>query len=255
MTDTAPLLSFDGPRATVRLNRPSEHNRIDPADLPVLRAHLQAACMRAETRAIVITGTGARTFSSGYTLQALVDLDASDHSIKWDALMDEIERLPLPTIAAMNGSVYGGSTDLALACDFRIGVTGSRFVMPATRIGLHYYPGAMRRYVERLGLAAAKRLFLLGEPASCEEMDRAGFYDRLVDPAALDDAVARMVASLAAGAPAVVPSMKFHLDAIARGEMDAAAIEAAYVRSQRSDDLREGLLALKEKRPPRFSGQ
>ncbi len=256
MSDSAisssPLLSIDGARATIRLNRPREHNRIDPADLPVLRDQLEAVARTPGVRALVFTGTGDKTFSSGYTLQALIDLDASDHTIKWDTLMDTIEDYSVPTIAALNGSVYGGATDLALACDFRVGVTGSRFVMPAMRIGLHYYPGAMRRYVERLGLAAAKRLFLLGEPVAAEQMDALGFYDALVAPAEFDARVTTMVESLAAGAPAVVRSMKQHLNAIARGKMDATAIDQAYVASQRSEDLKEGIAAMQEKRPARF---
>jgi enoyl-CoA hydratase len=256
MLDTAasspPVLTMDRACATIRFNRPREHNRIDPADLPVLRDHLAVVERTPGIRALVFTGTGDKTFSSGYTLQALIDLDAGGHSIKWDALMDSIEAFPVPTIAAMHGSVYGGATDLALACDFRIGVTGSRFVMPAMRIGLHYYPGAMRRYVERLGLSAAKRLFLLGDPVPCEEMNAYGFYDALVAPTEFEARVTAMVNSLAAGAPAVVRSMKQHLNAIARGEMDAAAIDRAYVASQQSDDLKEGIAAMQEKRTAQF---
>ncbi len=248
-----PILTIHGARAMIRLNRPHEHNRIDPSDLPVLKDHLDTVAKAKGVRALVFTGTGDKTFSSGYTLQALIDLDATDHAIKWDTLMDLIEDYSVPTIAALNGSIYGGATDLALACDFRIGVTGSRFVMPAMRIGLHYYPGAMRRYVERLGLSAAKRLFLLGEPVPCEEMNALGFYDALVAPAEFEARVSAMVDSLAAGAPAIVRSMKQHLNAIARGQMEASAIDAAYIASQRSADLKEGLAAMQEKRPARFN--
>ena len=257
MSDSAsastPILSIDGARATIRLNRPSEHNRIDPADLPVLRDHLDAIERTPGVRVLVFTGTGDKTFSSGYTLQALIDLNANDHTIKWDTLMDSIEHYSVPTIAALNGSVYGGATDLALACDFRVGVTGSRFLMPAMRIGLHYYSGAMRRYVERLGVSAAKRLFLLGDPVPCEQMEALGFYDALVPPTDFDTRVTAMVDSLAAGAPRIVRSMKRHLNAIARGEMDAQAIDQAYVASQQSADLKEGVAAMQEKRPARFS--
>jgi enoyl-CoA hydratase len=249
---SSPILTIEGVCATIRFNRPREHNRIDPVDLLVLRDHLAAVEQTPGIRALVFTGTGAKTFSSGYTLQALIDLDAGDHSIKWDALIDTIEAFPIPTIAAMNGSVYGGATDLALACDFRVGVTGSRFVMPAMRIGLHYYSGAMRRYVERLGLSAAKRLFLLGDPVPCEEMNTYGFYDTLVAPNEFEARVTAMVGSLSAGAPAVVRSMKYHLNAIARGEMDAAAIDRAYVASQQSADLKEGIAAMQEKRAAIF---
>src|SRR5260370_42637681 len=79
-------------------------------------------------------------------------------------MVDRLEDLRLPTICALNGSVYGGATDLALACDFRIGVEGMELGMPASRLGVHYYLSGMRRYVTRLGLGAAKRLFLTGVP-------------------------------------------------------------------------------------------
>lgn len=249
---SAPLLSIAGARATLRFNRPREHNRIDPSDLPVLAAQLQQVAHSSAVDVLVITGTGDKTFSSGYTLEALVNLQAEPHGVTWDGLMDQIEDLPVPTIAAMNGSIYGGATDIALACDFRVGVTGSRFVMPATKIGLHYYPGAMRRYVERLGLPAAKRLFLLGRPTPCEQMQQLGFFDALVAPNELHHEVDAMVQTLIDSPREVVRSMKRHLNLIARGQMDAPAIHAAYVASQRSDNLREGLAALREKRAPKF---
>jgi len=67
------------------------------------------------------------------------------------------------TIAAINGGVYGGGTDLSLACDFRLGSTAANMFMPAAKLGLHFYPGGMVRYVTRLGLNQAKRLFLTAE--------------------------------------------------------------------------------------------
>src|SRR5512140_2019339 len=116
-----PALDFSGIAATITFRRPREHNRIDPDDIGVVRGHLDAIARRAGVRAVVLTGTGETTFSSGFTLGAIVDrLDRS-----FEDLLDAIERCPLPTICAINGSVYGGATDLALCCDFRIGVHGS----------------------------------------------------------------------------------------------------------------------------------
>ena len=91
-------------------------------------------------------------------------------------MLDRLERFPLPTVCAMNGSVYGGATDLALCCDLRIGVRGSRMLMPASRFGLHYYPGGLRRYVGTLGLAAAKKLDpRIGERARAQGLVDADF--------------------------------------------------------------------------------
>ena len=76
--------------------------------------------------------------------------------------------------------MFGGATDLALACDFRVGVHGMVLRMPAARIGLHYYPSGLRRYVSRLGVSAAKRLFLLAETLPADELLRIGYLDRCV---------------------------------------------------------------------------
>lgn len=248
-----PLLRIDGACATIRLNRPREHNRLDPSDLPVLVSHFAAVESDPAIRVLVITGTGEKTFSSGYTLTALTEF--GKESVTFPAMLDRLEELAVPTICAMNGSVYGGATDMALACDFRVGVQGTRFVMPASRIGLHYYSGGMRRYVERLGLNAAKRLFLLGQPTPAEELDRVGFFDRLVPRADFQTAVNAMIEMLEDGAPTVIRSMKKHLNLIARGEYHPAAIDEAQAASVRSEDIREGLAALNEKRKPRFTGR
>src|SRR5438552_26851 len=115
-----PGRSVDYGLATVRFERPRDHNRIDPDDIPVLRAHLERVTADTSVRVVVFTGAGERTFSSGFTIEAILDrLDRS-----FEDLLDAIEALPLPTIAVVNGGVYGGATDLALCCDFRIGVSG-----------------------------------------------------------------------------------------------------------------------------------
>jgi hypothetical protein len=140
--DGPPSLTVAGATATIRFERPSEHNRIDPDDIPVLRRHLDKIATMPRLRAIVFTGAGQRTFSSGFTVSAILErLDRS-----FEDLLDAIEQFPLPTICALNGSVYGGATDLALCCDFRIGVRGTGMFMPAARFGLHYYPGGLRRF-------------------------------------------------------------------------------------------------------------
>lgn len=253
---SAPLLTITGPRATLRLNRPREHNRLDPSDLNVLRDHLARVEADASLRVLVLTGTGEKTFCSGYTLGALTEMqiEASKDAATLEQVIDTLETLRIPTICALNGSVYGGGTDLALACDFRIGVTGSRMVVPAAKIGLHYYPTGMRRFVERLGVAAAKRLFLIGEPLPCEEMLRIGYLDELVAPAELVAKTDGLAATLCGNAP-VIATMKRHLNRLASGEFDYAAIQRDCEASVASDDLKEGLAAMKEKRAPKFSGR
>lgn len=239
-TDSAPLLHIDGACATIRLNRPSQHNRIDPSDIQVLHAHLDAVQASPDVRVLVIAGNGPKTFSSGYTLQAIRErLDERT----FEKLLDRIEALPMPTIAAIHGGVYGGATDLALCCDLRIGVTTSRMFMPAAAFGLHYYPGGMRRYVERLGLTAATRLFLTAATIDSDEMLRIGFLTERVEPEALPQAVQRTVGLLAANEPVAMAAMKLSLAELGSARADVPAIEKRYLDSLASPALAQRLAA------------
>jgi enoyl-CoA hydratase/carnithine racemase len=242
--DAPPSLTISGIKATIRFERPAEHNRIDPDDIPVLRRHLDAIAATPEVRVVVFTGAGNRTFSSGFTVGAIMKrLDRS-----FEDLLDAVERFPLPTICALNGSVYGGATDLALACDFRIGVRGTGMFMPAARFGLHYYPGGLRRFVAALGPAQAKRIFLTAQTLRAEEMLRIGFLTELVPRAKLEKRVAEYVAALADCEPTVVKSMKRQIDALAAGERPQASSREDYERSLASEELRRRLAALGKRR-------
>lgn len=239
--DTPPLLQIEGACARITLNRPSQHNRIDPGDIAVLQGHLDAAQADPAVRVVVFAGNGPKTFSSGYTLQAI---RATMTGRQFEALLDRIEALPLPTVAAIQGGVYGGATDLALCCDLRIGVTHSRMFMPAAKFGLHYYPGGMRRYVERLGLTAATRLFLTADTLQSDEMLRIGFLSQCVAPEALEATVKHLVNLFAANEPQAMAAMKRSLAEIARAPADTAPIEQRYLNSLRSDALAARLKAL-----------
>src|SRR5258708_26293929 len=188
MTDTAtsttPIVTIASGRATIRLNRPREHNRIEPGDLAMLHETFTRVDRDPTVRVLVLSGTG-KSFSSGYHIGALVERHGSkepepQEEVTFERVVDQLEALRVPTIAALQGSVYGGATDLALACDFRIGVEGMRMLMPAARLGIVYYPSGIERYVSRLGVAAAKRLFLTAEPIEAEEMRRIGYLDEIV---------------------------------------------------------------------------
>ncbi|MHA3904810.1 enoyl-CoA hydratase/isomerase family protein [Castellaniella sp. WN] len=240
MQDREPSLEFRDDVAVLTLRRISQHNRIAPDDCAVIRGHLRQAAAREGLRALVLTGTGDKTFSSGYTLGAIRDqLDS-----RFEDMLDALERFPLPTLCALNGSVYGGATDLALCCDFRIGVTGSRFLMPASRIGLHYYPGGIRRYVTVLGLAVAKKLFLTAQAIHDEEMLRIGFLHEAVDRRDLAAAVDRYLEGIRGCEPTVLRTMKADLMRVAAGRYDEAALRAHYEASLRSEALASRLETL-----------
>jgi enoyl-CoA hydratase/carnithine racemase len=242
-SDSTPSLKLAGAVATIRFERPAEHNRIDPDDIPVLRRYLERVAAQPLRRVLVFTGSGNRTFSSGFTVNAILErLDRN-----FEDLLDAIERFPLPTICALNGSVYGGATDLALCCDFRIGVRGTVMFMPAAKFGLHYYPGGLRRFVAVVGLANAKRIFLTAQTLRAEEMLRIGFLTELVTRAKLDAKVADYVAALEECEAAVVKSMKRQLNALAAGDSADRDSRDAYEASLASSELRRRLTALAKK--------
>ncbi len=241
----------EGRYACLILDRPDEHNRLDPADVSALidcfedlaQSHAESAW----PRALVISGVGERSFCSGFTLQSIIESLQGG----FEHMLDALEQLPFTTIAALNGSAYGGATDLALACDLRIGVSDMRLFMPAARIGLHYYPGGLRRYVTRLGLAAASRLMLTGTTIESDEILRIGFVSQLCEREALGRTVATLLEAIAQTDPGVVASMKRDLLALAHAGMTPALkdpIQKAYEASLRSPELARRLDELRRKR-------
>jgi len=251
MAETPTLSVATDGVATLQFQRPQHLNRLHREDLLALQALFVELRLDTGVRVLVLTGSG-RVFCAGYHLG---ELDGPDDPRLFEHVVDALEALPMPTIARFNGSVYGGATDLALACDFRIGVTGMELRMPAARLGLHYYPSGLQRYVSRLGLPAAKRLFLLAENVPADELLRIGYLDALVAPEALDTEVARVAGLLLAGAPLALRGMKQSLNEIARGEFELGHLREREALCAASADLREGIAAFAEKREPRFQGR
>jgi enoyl-CoA hydratase len=256
-TDPAstPLLEIDGARATIRLNRPKHLNRVQPEDLEVLLKLFDRIEADPAVRVMVLTGTG-RAFSAGYDLGSVAERAASAQEqtagSAFEIVVNRLEDLAIPTICRINGGVYGGSTDLALACDFRIGVDSCEMFMPAARLGLHYYKSGIKRYVSRLGVDNAKRLFLTAERIGAPEMLRIGYLTTMVPAEAFDEEVDRLAAVLAGNAPVAMAGMKRAINEFARGELDEDAADRRARDSMRSAEIREGMAAFKEKRPPKF---
>jgi enoyl-CoA hydratase/carnithine racemase len=230
--DSAPTLEIADSMAIITLRRPGQHNRIDPDDPAVLLQHIEQVRAAPSVRLLVLTGEGEKTFCSGYTLgQIGARLDRS-----LEEMLDALETLDVPTLCAMNGSAYGGGTDLALACDFRIGVRGCRLFMPAARFGLHYYPGGLRRFVTRLGCSASKKIFLTGMTMDSEELLRTGFLTELVERDELQPRIDLYRDNIAQCDAQAVRSMKRHINAISAGEWDEVSGRAAYEASMSSEE-------------------
>ena len=252
---SVPLLDVVGARATVRLNRPKHLNRLQPDDLDALVKLFDRIEGDSAIRVLVLTGTG-RAFSSGYDLGSIAERAANAQEqtagSAFELVVNRLEDLAVPTICRINGGVYGGSTDLALACDFRIGVDSCEMFMPAARLGLHYYKSGIRRYVSRLGLDNAKRLFLTAERIGAPEMLRIGYLTAMAAPEALDEEVDKLAAVLAANAPLAMAGMKRAINEFARGALDEEAADRRHRDSMRSAEINEGIRAFAEKRPPKF---
>jgi enoyl-CoA hydratase len=254
-----PILTVSDDRAVVQLNRPRQHNRLEPIDLAVLQEIFTRVDADRSIRVLVLTGTG-KSFSSGFHLGALADRLAGNGSESEDRdaferTVDRLETLRVPTIAALNGGVYGGATDLALACDFRIGVTGTRLLMPAARLGIVYYASGIRRYVTRLGVAATKKLFMAAQPLEADEMLRIGYLDEIVAPELLMTRVEALAGILAANAPLAVAGVKRAINEAAAGALDREALAAVRALCSGSEDHAEGVRAWAEKRVPIFTGR
>ncbi|MBP7001404.1 enoyl-CoA hydratase/isomerase family protein [Amaricoccus sp.] len=238
--------------ARVTLDRPEAHNALDQEAMRRLTALLAGWAERPDIRALVLTGTG-RSFCAGAALGDVAGRDWSDNPLT--ALCDALEAFPAPTVAALNGGAYGGGVEIALACDFRVGVTGMRAFAPPARLGIHYDPAGLRRAVDRLGSQTARRMFLLAETFDAEALLATGFLDWLVPPEALAARADETAATLAGLAPLALRGMKRTLVELSRGALDQEAARARIRACFASADHAEGLAAQREKRAPRFEGR
>ena len=244
--------AVDGPVARVTLDHPAAHNALDQAAMRELTALLADWAGRGDLRALVLTGRG-KSFCAGAALGDVAGANWSENPLT--ALCDALEAFPVPTVAGMNGGVYGGGIELALACDFRVGVTGMRAFAPPARLGIHYEPAGIARAIDRLGSQAARRLFLLAETFDADALLALGFLDHLVAPEALAAKLDAIAETLAGLAPLAVRGMKRTMLELARGSLDAPAARARVAACFASADHAEGLAAQRERRLPRFTGR
>ncbi|AWB33632.1 enoyl-CoA hydratase/isomerase family protein [Orrella marina] len=245
-----PELTIDGHLAVIKLRRPDQANRLGPDDLQTIFKHLQTVNDAPEVRVLRIESEG-KYFCSGFDIKKL----GGERVVDFEDVVDRLETLRPVTIAVLHGGVYGGATDLALACDFRVGSDKTNMFMPAARLGLHYYESGMERYVQRLGINTAKRLFLTAEQIDAQEMLNVGYLTHLVESESLGEKVANLTATLIAMAPLACLGMKKHLTRISQGKLDRQDLEKDIKVVMASEDLQEGRTAWSEKRKPVFKGR
>lgn len=250
---THPRLTTAGPVARIVLDRPERHNALEAADLLRFREQLAEIEADESVRVLVVTGSGQATFCSGASLEQ-IESGAMSGRV-FETLTEDLAAARVPTICALNGSAYGGGVEIALCCDFRIGVTGTRMSVPAARLGICYPASGLRRCMAMLGPTVTRRVILAGEELGDDAMLESGFLDRLVRPEELRPESDRLATRLASLAPLAVQAMKRILHGIALGALDEGEVERLVAQCETSEDLREGLRARREGATPVFHGR
>lgn len=245
-------LATEGPVARITLEAPERHNALDRAGIAALGRALDEIDASDAARAVILTGRG-KSFCSGAALDDISGSDWTENPLT--ALCNRLERFRLPTVCALNGGAYGGGVELALCCDFRVGVRGMRMFVPPAELGIHYPAEGLARAERLLGLQLTRRIFLLAERFGDEALLEIGFLDRLVPPEAFAAEAEALANRLAGLAPLAVQGMKQTLAEIGQGGFDPAAAKARVRACFASADHAEGLAAFAEKRAPVFRGR
>jgi len=235
------------------LNNPQRHNALGREQLEGIKEQLTLVAADQQVRVLIVTGNGEKTFCSGASLQELRDGQMGNNAFQ--KMTEQLANLAIPTICAMNGDVYGGGVELAVSCDFRIGIEGSRMRVPAAAIGLCYPLEGIKRFVECLGPTLTKRMLVASEEFNANTLLEVGFLDHLVSRQNLDTFSNDFAQHMAGLAPLAVRSMKSILRQAAGGAVDPGFARELSKLCLESEDLQEGFAAKREKRSPRFKGR
>ncbi|MDO8209463.1 enoyl-CoA hydratase/isomerase family protein [Conexibacter sp. CPCC 206217] len=238
------------------ISNPAKRGALDEPLLNALVETLTAI----DARCVLLTGEG-RSFCAGYDIGALSSdgYDDSDGH-PFQSALAAVADYPYPVVAALNGYAIGGGLELAITCDLRIAAAGVQFGMPPAKLGVVYNHGGINRFVTAIGAARTRELFLTGRRVEAETAERWGLVNEVVPADELPTAALALAVEIAANAPLSLRGNKAAIAAVsaAAGALDDATA-AALDRSRReaflSDDLREGLAAFAEKRPPVWRGR
>ncbi|MFT3710388.1 MAG: enoyl-CoA hydratase-related protein [Archangium sp.] len=237
------------------LSNPTKKNAIDAGMLDALETALRNG---GDVRAWLVRSDDASVFSAGYDLNALAKYPEGT-PLPDERLGDVLDLLAshhAPSVALVRGAAVGAGCELAVACDFRIGIEPTRFVMPPARVGVVYALRGMARVRSCAGAQLTRRMFLLGKAVESEEALRFGLLDAVVAEADAAKEATALCEQLATQlAPLAVRGMKRGLQLVESGVREDAPYEVLRRESFNSADAKEGRDALLERRSPRFSGR
>ena len=248
------LLTFDGPTATITLNRPDVRNAINLRMVEEIHAALDGLEKRDEVHALIFRGTGGKAFASGADIAELRDRRAEDARRGINGgLFARIERFPRPTLAAITGFCLGGGCELALACDFRVAGESSKFGQPAVGLGIMAAAGGTRRLPALVGLAHARRLLFSGAVIDAAEALGIGLVDRVVPDVAVDSTAMTFLSPILSAAPEAVRRTKASMLAREHGATEAELalldVESQAVLFEHSDKFARMDAFLAKRRP------
>jgi len=259
-------LLLDSPAEAVvriRISNPERRNALDHEILDTLAETLPRLNRGIETRCVLITGAPP-AFSAGYDLASIPretferDAEALVAHPFHDA-MDALAAHPWPTVAAINGHCLGGGLELAVTCDLRICAAGAKLGMPPAKLGLVYGHTGLRKFLDTVGLARTKELFLTGRNFEAERAEQIGLVHEVVADEQLEDAAVALAEGIAANAPLSMRGNKSAIETLnanpTLSEQQEGGLIALRESCFSSADLREGIEAFAEKRKPRWQGR
>jgi len=254
------LYEIKGSIAYVTVNRPKVLNALNTPTWSDLRKAFEDARDDAAIRGVILTGAGDKAFIAGADISELAHLsgfEAEQSSRFGQEVLDLIENLGKPVVAAVNGFALGGGCETAMACSMRVAVESAKFGQPEVALGLVPGGGGTQRLPRLVGKGRALQLILGGEMITAQEAYRMGLVNEVVAAADLIPRAEAIVKKIAANAPIAV---KLALEAVNKGleagQSDGLLLEASYFGlCAATEDKKEGTTALMEKRAPRFQGR